>query len=122
MAIHVRMAAEYNRAFYLGIERIEDNAQFNFATGAFETAASPMLVYPFTQDPKTPGRYTIEAPHQKLLQFNGSEFCFWLFRSNGQQPGQNNLETVWLESGTATLPFTLDDFLVINITEPTADF
>jgi len=122
MAIHVRMAAEYNRAFSLGVERIGDNAQFNFTSGAFETAASPMMVFPFTQDPKTPGRYTIEAPHQQLLQFKGDECCFWLFRSNGE-PGPNNLETVYLESGSVTLPFTLDsDLFVVNITEPTAAF
>src|ERR1700737_3633230 len=99
MAIHGRMASDNKRSFLLGIERIADSAQFNFATGAFEPAKSPMMMFPFTQDSKLPGRYTIEAPHQKLLQFDGIDGCFWLFRNNGQ-PAPNNIETVWLESGS----------------------
>jgi hypothetical protein len=116
------MAANSNRGYFLGIERIADNAQFNFSSGAFETAASPMLMYPFTQDPKLPGRYMIEAPHQQLLQFNGIDCCFWLFRSNGQA-APNDMETVWLESGSVSLPFVLnDDVYVISISEPQAAF
>jgi hypothetical protein len=126
MAIKARMAAESNRDFFLGIERTGDGALFNFAKGAFEATESPMklpsTLYPFSQDPEFPGRYTIDAPHQQLLQFNGVACCFWLIRNTGQ-PTPNHLETVWMESAILTPSSLLDqNLIVLSLTEPQTAF
>lgn len=119
MPIKVRMAALPGESFRFAIERVGDGAQFDFDKGIFVPGGPILFDIPLVEDKLFPGRYTLNAPHQQMAQFTGTPTCcFWLLQSKG-----GRYEIVYLESGIVNPPFTiLNDFAMLAITEPTAQF